>query len=147
MGSRFVTPCSNCCQQLPSSWCCKAYVCVLRDFVCCTVAAISHHSEPIAAGMASRVIVCCVLPCRGDDLFGLQQHLDNWLLIPTQCDILFVRWDPNRIQQVPGPYTSKLQSSSTRTCWQQWDNTLFCLTACSMHGSVTLLSLCCLLQV
>eukprot|EP00882_Tetradesmus_deserticola_P011750 GHRQ01012433.1.p1 GENE.GHRQ01012433.1~~GHRQ01012433.1.p1 ORF type:complete len:254 (+),score=62.62 GHRQ01012433.1:621-1382(+) len=31
--------------------------------------------------------------CRGEDLFGLQQHLDNWLETRTQCDILFVRYE------------------------------------------------------
>ncbi|WIA29135.1 hypothetical protein OEZ86_011646 [Tetradesmus obliquus] len=30
---------------------------------------------------------------RGKDLFGLQQHLHHWLHTPTQCDILFVRYE------------------------------------------------------
>ncbi|KAF6266669.1 hypothetical protein COO60DRAFT_1632739 [Scenedesmus sp. NREL 46B-D3] len=29
--------------------------------------------------------------CRGEDLFGLQQHLHNWLHTCTPSDILFVR--------------------------------------------------------
>jgi hypothetical protein len=37
--------------------------------------------------------VCACIVChRGEDLFGLQQHLDNWLTTPTDYDILFVRW-------------------------------------------------------
>eukprot|EP00879_Flechtneria_rotunda_P008997 GHRR01009420.1.p1 GENE.GHRR01009420.1~~GHRR01009420.1.p1 ORF type:complete len:192 (+),score=75.42 GHRR01009420.1:701-1276(+) len=29
---------------------------------------------------------------RGEDLFGLQQHLHNWLQVPTAYDVLFVRY-------------------------------------------------------
>jgi hypothetical protein len=29
--------------------------------------------------------------CRGEDLFGLQVHLHNWLSTPTPYDVLFVR--------------------------------------------------------
>jgi hypothetical protein len=33
--------------------------------------------------------VCCW--CRGEDLFGMQQHLHNWLQTPSAYDVLFVR--------------------------------------------------------
>jgi len=36
-------------------------------------------------------LVCLLSSCRGEDLFGLQQHLHNWLHTPSTYDVLFVR--------------------------------------------------------
>lgn len=61
--------------------------------------------------------VCCW--CRGEDLFGMEQHLHNWLHTPSAYDVLFVRWGwtASRIGSHTNSCKVMLQTASHDKVW------------------------------